>query len=155
MTGPTVHLRPASLADLPAIEQIELQSFAGDRLSHRSLKYLLTRARALKLVAELGGRVVGYIVVLLRSGSTSARVYSLAVDPAARGARIGARLLEAAEQSALSQGRDRVHLEVRADNGAAIHRYREAGYTQFASEPDYYQDGETALKFAKSLRADK
>ncbi|MGE0625597.1 MAG: GNAT family N-acetyltransferase [Pseudomonadales bacterium] len=155
MTGPTVHVRRAVLEDLAAIERIEQQSFSGDRLSRRSLRYLLTRARAVNLVGELAGRVVGYITVLTRSGSTSARVYSLAVDPEARGVRIGARLLEAAERSVLALGLDRMRLEVRADNGAAIHRYHEAGYTQFGCEPGYYEDGETALKFAKSLRADR
>jgi len=153
MSGNLVHVRPARLTDLVDIDRIEQESFRGDRLSRRSLRYLLTRARAVNLVAELDGRVVGYITVLIRSGSTSARVYSLAVDPDARGARIGARLLDAAERSVLSLGLDRMRLEVRADNGAAIHRYREAGYAEFAAEPGYYEDGETALKFAKSLRA--
>lgn len=153
MTGPTVHVRPAVLEDLPAIDRIEQQSFSEDRLSRRSLRYLLTKARAVNLVAALDDQVVGYITVLVRSGSTSARVYSLAVDPEARGARIGARLLEAAERAVLSRGLVRIHLEVRADNGAAIHRYRAAGYAPFAAEPGYYEDGETALKFAKTLRA--
>lgn len=153
MTEPTVHVRGAELVDLGAIERIEQESFSEDRLSRRSLRYLLTRARAMNLVAELAGRVVGYITVLIRSGSPSARVYSLAVDPEARGARIGARLLEAAEARVLSLGLDSMRLEVRADNGAAIHRYREAGYAQFAAEPGYYEDGETALKFSKTLRA--
>lgn len=155
MTAPTAHVRPAVIEDLPAIDRIEQQSFSGDRLSRRSLRYLLTKARAVNLVAELGGRVVGYITVLVRSGSTSARVYSLAVDPQARGGRIGARLLEAAEHTVRSRGFVRMHLEVRADNGAAIHRYREAGYVQQAVESGYYEDGESALKFAKTLRADR
>lgn len=152
MTRPVVNLRAANLADLPALEGIEQQSFAGDRLSRRSLQHLLTKAHAINLVAERSGRVVGYITVLLRRGSASARVYSLAVDPEARGARIGARLLEAAEEAAAAQNMNRMRLEVRADNGAAIHRYLEAGYGQFATEPGYYEDGDTALKFEKALR---
>ncbi|HEY5647434.1 MAG TPA: GNAT family N-acetyltransferase [Pseudomonadales bacterium] len=152
MNGPVIHLRAADLADLPALEEIEQQSFSGDRLSRRSLRHLLTGAHAINLVAERTGRVVGYITVLLRRGSASARVYSLAVDPEARGARIGARLLEAAEEAAAVQGMAWMRLEVRADNGAAIHRYLEAGYGQFATEHDYYEDGETALKFEKALR---
>lgn len=152
MTTSAPRLRPGTIADLPALESIEQASFTGDKLSRRSLRHLLTRAHAFNLVAEREGRVVGYVSVLLRRGSDIARVYSLAVDPAARGERIGARLLADAEQAAKRAGCARVRLEVRADNGAAIHRYLEAGYVRFAMVPGYYEDGETALKFEKPLK---
>ncbi|MGD8416238.1 MAG: GNAT family N-acetyltransferase [Pseudomonadales bacterium] len=147
----SVRLRPGTLADLPSVESIEKASFSGDQLSRRSLRHLFSRAHALNLVAEREGRVVGYISLLLRRGSDIARVYSLAVDPAARGERIGARLLAEAERMAGRAECARMRLEVRADNGAAIHRYLEAGYVQFAMAPGYYEDGEAALKFEKPL----
>ena len=46
-----------------------------------------------------------------------------------------------------------MHLEVRADNSAAIRFYERQATAPSASGADYYEDGTTALLFARQLAA--
>jgi len=158
MSSASCTVREARLADLDRLVEIETRAFSGDLLSRRALRYLITRAQAITLVAvvqaeaQVAEPVVGYIVVLLRRGSDAGRIYSLAVDPDWRGRQIGGILLEQAEERLRRERRHRIRLEVRSDNEAALRRYHGAGYEVVGSEPGYYEDGETALKMEKDLR---
>ena len=70
-------------------------------------------------------------------------------DEAGRG--LGGHLLAAAERLAHKRGADRLRLEVRADNKAAIRLYARSGYVRFARIDDYYEDGQAALRYEKPL----
>ncbi len=83
-----------------------------------------------------------------------ARLYSLAIDPAARGRGLGSELLERAEAAALKAGKAVLRLEVRPDNSAAIRLYEEAGYRAFGRYLDFYADRSPALRFEKRLAGD-
>ncbi|MFN3919871.1 MAG: hypothetical protein ACK4JF_06230, partial [Methylohalobius sp.] len=52
-----ITIRPARLEDLDRLVQIENRSFTTDRFSRRTFRYLLTRANAVTLVAEAGGKI--------------------------------------------------------------------------------------------------
>ncbi|MEN3974857.1 N-acetyltransferase [Emcibacter sp. SYSU 3D8] len=147
----THRIRPATLADIPAMVRLEQISFPGDRLSVRSLRRLVREGRAICLVAEVEEHVVGDAVVLLRRGSRSARLYSVAVDPARRKAGIGTALMAEAERLAVSSGRDVMRLEVREDNVAAHRRYLATGYVTVGSKPGFYDDGAAAISMKKRL----
>ena len=149
-SAPT-RIRSAELADLDALVEIENRCFDSDRLSRRSFRHLLTRGRAATLVAESGGVVVGYVLVLFSHGTLHARIYSLAVDPAARGQGLGRDLVEAAEDAAKDQECSEIRLEVRKDNAEAIGLYESLGYRRFGVLADYYDDHEDALRYRKSL----
>ena len=144
-------IRSAELTDLDALVAIENRCFDTDRLSRRSFRHLLTRGRAATLVAESGGVVVGYVLVLFSHGTLHARIYSLAVDPAARGLGLGRDLVEAAEDAAKDQECSEIRLEVRKDNAEAIGLYESLGYRRFGVLADYYDDHEDALRYRKSL----
>jgi ribosomal protein S18 acetylase RimI-like enzyme len=144
-------IRPASLADIPAMVRLEEISFPGDRLSASALRRLIREGRALCLVAEQDGKLAGDAVVLTRRGSRSLRLYSVAVDPALRGAGIGTALLLEAERWALSTGHDEIRLEVRVDNDAAIRRYLAIGYRVTGRKADFYADGAAATVMKKRL----
>ena len=81
-----------------------------------------------------------------------ARLYSLAVDPQARGLGL-ARSLVAAEAEALRRGAAALTLEVRVDNEAAIRLYEALGYRGLGRRSDYYEDGADALRYEKPLTA--
>jgi ribosomal-protein-alanine acetyltransferase len=149
-SAPT-RLRAAELADLDALVAIENRCFDTDRLSRRSFRHLLTRGRAATLVAEHGGAVVGYVLVLFSHGTLHARIYSLAVDPAARGLGLGRDLVEAAEDAAKDQECSEIRLEVRKDNEEAIGLYESLGYRRFGVLAGYYEDHGDALRYRKSL----
>lgn len=144
-------IRDAGLADLPALLRLEELCFRWDRLSRRSFHHLLTKGHAFTLVAETGGAVRGYALVLVNGATALARLYSFAVDPAARGLGIGSALLAAAEARAREEARAVMRLEVRADDVRVVELYRRAGYADFERIPDYYEDSGDALRMEKSL----
>lgn len=144
-------LRPARAADAIALHDLELRSFPGDRMSLRQLRFHLRSPRARLLVAELDGVLVGAATVLLRARSRQARLYSIAVDPQARGLGLGQALLAGAEQVAREAGAGSLHLEVRQDNRAAIRLYERRGYRRTGQRARYYDDGADAFCYAREL----
>jgi ribosomal protein S18 acetylase RimI-like enzyme len=144
-------IRPATLEDLDTLVAIENRSFVIDRFSRRSFRYLLTKANAVNLVDERDGKVRGYVTLLFNTGTSLARLYSLAVDPDARHLGIGSALTAAAEQSALDHECITLRLEVRKDNSDSIRLYKKLGYKEFGVLPDYYEDHMEALRFEKNL----
>ncbi len=149
---PEVRLRPARARDLDALVCLEETSFAGDRLTRRSLRRFLASPRAPVLVAEgPGGTVLGSAVVLRRRGSGVERLYSLAVAPEARGSGVGGALLDHLLARAVLRGTRAVRLEVREDNGAAIGLYRSRGFHETGRTPGYYADGAAAVRMERPL----
>lgn len=146
-------LRPATIDDVAGLLEVESRAFTQDRLSRRSFHHLLTKGHAACLVVEDGGRLLGYALVLLRRTTALARLYSLAIDPAARGRGLGAALLDAAERAAHDEGALFLRLEVRPDNAAAIALYQARGYRHFGRYLDFYEDHADALRFEKRLGA--
>ncbi len=95
--------------------------------------------------------VLGYHLVTVRKGSRVARLYSIAVEAAARGAGLGRRLLADAEAVASALERGVLRLEVREDNAAAIRLYEASGYRLIGRHVAYYADRADALRYEKSL----
>jgi len=143
-------IRPACARDVESLARIERTAFATDRLSPRSLRRLVARPTAILLVAEANGAIAGYALVLLRRDSRTARLYSLARDPAAPPG-LGGRLLEAAEAAARAWDRTALRLEVGKSNINALRLYERRGYRVTGSRPGYYEDGSTALLMRKPL----
>ncbi|MAW87781.1 MAG: GNAT family N-acetyltransferase [Phyllobacteriaceae bacterium] len=148
----TTALRRATQSDIDQLVLLENTVFDADRISRRSFRQLIDRETAETIVAESGGRICGYAMVLFRKGTAVARLYSIAVLPSAGGSGLGARLLEAAEDAAFGHGRMVLRLEVREDNTRAIGLYERRGYRRIGRYLDYYADHTTALRYEKLLR---
>jgi ribosomal protein S18 acetylase RimI-like enzyme len=153
LTDADLRIRPAQAADLDGLMGLETAAFASDRLTRRRLRALAGSLSTILLVAGSAGALTGYVLVLTRRNSRAARLYSLAVAPAAAGQGIGSRLLAAAEVAARARGADEIRLEVRLDNGAAIKLYQSRGYRNVGRREDYYADGMAAVRYARDLRA--
>lgn len=149
--GTDIHVRAGALSDLAALLELENRSFSTDRLSRRSLRHFLVSPHAALIVAEGGGALAGYALILFRPRSAIARLYSIAVAPHLGGAGIGPRLMAAAEAAALARGRRAMRLEVHDHNTRAIARYEKSGYRLFGRHRDYYDDHGDALRFEKPL----
>ncbi|WP_269617945.1 GNAT family N-acetyltransferase/peptidase C39 family protein [Zhongshania sp. BJYM1] len=145
-------IRSALKDDLDALENIEQRCFSGDKLSRRSFKSLIKPGAHSTSVILSNESPCGYSIVLFRTGTSLARLYSIALDPSYRGQGLAQQLLAHAE----TQARDRdclfMRLEVRIDNPAAIALYEKLGYSAFDRIDDYYEDGCTALRFEKRLQ---
>lgn len=149
-----VRLTPAGPAHLQAIIDLESRSFTPtDRFARSTWRHLLGPARArgssVTLLAWSGGKVVGALNVLLRRGGVTARLYSLAVDPACRGQGIGGLLVRGLARR-LSTNITTLSLEVRHDNAAARALYERLGFTLHESLPAYYPDGGDGVRLRAS-----
>lgn len=150
-SGSRAVIRGAKLTDAADLERIEAVSFAGDRLSRRSLNHHLQSPTADVFVAELAKAIVGYAMMFYRRTSSVGRLYSIATLPAARGKGVAAGLMAACERAARKRGCETLRLEVREDNAGAIGLYEKLGYERFGRYEDYYEDGAPALRFDKPL----
>ncbi len=152
MVGRVGASRPAEPRDLDGLVALENAAFASDQLDRRALRHAIRSHSILALVTEgEAGGIAAYALIETRRGSQLGRLSSIAVSPAAAGRGTGRALLRDAEAAAAEAGCRRLRLEVRADNAAAIRLYGREGYALIGREPDYYEDGETALKFEKAL----
>ena len=145
-------IRSGLAADLPRLAEIENRAFAGDRLSRRALaRHLRSPTAALIVAAAPPDRAVAYALLLFRATGRHARLYSVAVDPEARGLGLARLLMASAEAEARRRGASALRLEVRLDNAAAIRLYEALGYQRFGRRSGYYQDGADALRYEKPL----
>jgi len=148
---PASAIRRAVLGDVPELVRIENASFPGNRLDRRRFRYLLARAHGVILVDAIGALLRGYILLLFRSNSPVARVYSIASAPEYLGRGVAAGLLRAAERLALDHGYTHQRLEIRADNAPSLALFKARGYAPFGRHAGYYHDGMDALRLEKTL----
>lgn len=102
------------------------------------------------LVADIGGKVVGYIAIMDLDRKTS-KIVSFAVKREFRGKGIGKRLLSKAIERCREKGRSRMLLEVRVSNYVAQNLYKKMGFRVVEVIPNYYHDGEDAYLMALDL----
>jgi ribosomal protein S18 acetylase RimI-like enzyme len=147
----SVSVRRGRPTDLDELSDLENQVFSVNRMSRRSLRWLLASPSAEVLIAEAQADFAGAAVVLFRANSRIARLYSLAVVPRLTGRGIGSALIAAVEKAARSRKCRFVRLEVHEKNHGAIVCYRKAGYQQFDRRHEYYEDKGHALRFEKRI----
>jgi ribosomal protein S18 acetylase RimI-like enzyme len=153
----SIRIELASSDDWTALCQLEDASFPGDRISARSWRALLVSLSATVTVARessnsgSSGRIVGAAVVLQRAGTSVARLYSIAIAAHMRGRGVSAALLEDATQRMRDAGAAVLRLETRVDNMAAQNLFVRSGFVQRGRKMAYYEDGEDALLYQKSL----
>lgn len=144
-------IRTATLTDVDALLSLEARCFDSDRLSRRSFRHMIRQANADVLVHESEETLDAYALVLYHKGTHLARLYSIAVDPGARGRGLGKAVLAAAENNALERGCISMRLEIRSDNPGAAKLYRDSGYREFGKYLDYYEDHADAVRMEKGL----
>jgi [ribosomal protein S18]-alanine N-acetyltransferase len=158
-------LRPMTAADLPAVAALEQALFPDDAWTPQMLASELASVPDGRyyLVAEAGGRIVGYAGLLAPppsppgppgrrglgrraprhepGGQADVLTMAVAVDHWGRG--IGSALLTALLTEAASRGCADVFLEVRADNPRAQGLYRRHGFVAVGLRRGYYQPSGT------------
>ena len=119
-------IRLRALADAPAAFSTTLAEWSGAADSEERWRSRLEHV-ALHVLWLAHGEAVGMISATEPTdGAVS--LLSLWVDPAHRGHGVGEGLVEFVRQWAITCGADRVALEVRDDNVAAIRRYERSGF---------------------------
>ena len=104
------------------------------------------------VVLESEGEVVGYAI--MSSAAAEGHILNLCVDISRRRAGFGRQLLNYLLAEACSRQLQRLILEVRPSNDAAVALYEDSGFTRLGVRKDYYRalDGrEDALVFVREF----
>lgn len=146
-----IEITPAQLSDVAELFTIENSVFnhADGLLSRRAFTYHIKKENLL-LMCKNDGRIVGYILVFCPKNKTYARLYSLAVLSEFRKNSIANKLMcEALEM--IDKKYKRMFLEVRKSNHGAISLYERFHFARVREIPEYYHDGESALKMCRDI----
>lgn len=148
-------LRDYRDSDFDTLWRIDQECFPPDLAYSRiELAGYIRRPSSVTLVAELEGKVAGYIVAE-RGGRKVGHIITLDVRAPARRAGLGAKLMSAAEKRLRALGCPSVLLEVAVTNAGAIAFYHRLGYTTLATIPKYYNARTDALLLGKKLATPK
>ncbi|WP_456483056.1 ribosomal protein S18-alanine N-acetyltransferase [Methanopyrus kandleri] len=150
--GRRVVVRRAKRSDIPEVVEIEERAFPKSPYPTYVFLYNLSNNPEGFLVAEVGGKVVGYVIFELRPWLGEGHIVSIAVHPNYRRTGIGTILMREAERKIAEAGYETVRLEVRESNFPARRFYERLGYREERREHGYYSDGETAVIMVKKLK---
>lgn len=143
MTSPLV-VRAATMADVAAIVALEASAFPLDPWSENLVAEGVSGSLPTVeyVVAELAGEFAGHAVVSIVD---VAELQRIAVLPSSRRVGAASAMLAAVRDLAREGGAERLLLEVREDNAAALGFYARHGFVELAKRVRYYRDGTTAL----------
>lgn len=141
-----VPMKPSHVPQIAALEKLCF----SDPWSEASVAAECENPLSLWLVAELDGKVAGYIGS--QSVPPEADVLNLAVAPDCRRQGLGRKLLCTLTELLHSRGIEALFLEVRPTNQAALALYSDLGFVQVGRRPKYYvNQTEDALILRKEL----
>lgn len=145
-----VIIREYSVKDFKEVLEIDSEAFNPRNPSFDVYIYL-TYGTDL-FVAEIGNKVVGYVVTMEVDKFTG-KIVSIAVRKEFRGKGIGEALMRKAIERLIMRGKQKIALEVRVSNKVAQQLYRKLGFKIVETIPKYYSDGEDAYYMVLSLTA--
>lgn len=148
---PEPQIRPARRRDLDAVLGIEREHFTVPWNREYLAAELRNRlAHFFVACAGEGGEVAGYLLFWRLAGEIE--LHRIAVAPARLRRGIASRLLDRLLEAGRAWGCERVVLEVRASNRAAIAFYERRGFSLAGRRRGYYsRPDEDALVYALSL----
>jgi len=116
----------------------------------------LDAPRVERLLLVEAGRRVGFALVAQHRGlgfwrSVSAELVAIALEPDARGRRLGSQLLRAAEDEARAWQAHEMRLHTALENTVARSFFATAGYREREGRITHYPNGQRAIELRRSL----
>ncbi len=139
---PRVEWRPMRSTDVVYVAALEAQIHAAPWTAGNFRDALAAGYAA--QVAERGGRVVAFGVMMLAPGE--AQILNVSVVPDARRAGLGRELVLRFVDDAARMGAGQVFLEVRVSNTPAIALYEGAGFVRIARRAGYYPGASAGVR---------
>jgi ribosomal-protein-alanine N-acetyltransferase len=148
-----IRLRGAVESDVSEMFRLEQMCFDSEAFSKDQLRYLVRTKTSISYVAECNGDFAGFIIGLTIRGKSGryGRVYTIDVDKKYRCIGIGRILLLELLKGLKAAKCKKCFLEVKMDNAGAISLYEKAGFEKLYTIPDYYSNGDHAIKMMKVL----
>jgi len=152
-------IRRVEISDLIPVMEINLKTLP-EHYSDYFYESLLVEIPEAFLVAEIGGKHVGYIMCKTEYGFSNFKklgfvkkghMVSVAVLHDHRKKGIGRVLVEESIKGIKSKKCDEFHLEVRCSNNEAVRMYEKLGFVIRQQLNAYYRDGEDAYLMAIEL----
>jgi len=158
-TGGEYSVRPCTPEDIPSVinvNSVTLPEHYSDYFYYEILKDFPHTF----LIAEMEGRVAGYIMCRMEYGLSMTKrfglakkghIISVAVLEEYRNKGIGSKLIQQAMEEIKTESGKECYLEVRITNEGAIELYKRIGFKVTSTLHGYYKDGESAYTMAISL----
>ena len=135
--------------DILKISELEKEIFSGEAWSYKTLATAFKAPAFLGVLCEDGGEIAGYGGVSI--AADSADIGNIAVAEHYRNSGIGTALLQKLCEKAKERDVEKVFLEVRVSNSAAMQMYLKCGFVGAYARPRYYPDGEDCLVMVRKL----
>ncbi len=142
-----VCIREVSLGDLSEVYEIEKLSFKDPYPLDLLHTFAVLNSDTF-LVAVKDGRVVGYVIGVLR-WDVIGHILNIAVHPCYRRKGLGELLMREIMDVFRKKGARVFRLEVRVSNLAAQRLYEKLGFKKEYTIPNYYSDGEACYVMFK------
>jgi len=152
-------IRRCEEGDLPSVIDINMAALP-EHYSDYFFESILRELAEAFIVAEIDGKVVGYIMCKLEFGFSNFRklgfvkkghVVSVAVLEEHRGKGLGKALMLEGINGVMHRKSDEIYLEVRVSNTEAIKMYEKLEFEIKSRLRSYYRDGEDAYLMALEL----
>jgi ribosomal-protein-alanine N-acetyltransferase len=137
--------QPGDVAQMEEIARSAPEAAGWTRNAFKSMEMAGERG----WVIETESRVTGFVVV--RVVLSEAEILNLAIEAPQRRSGQASRLLEEVLITLRRAGVQRIFLEVRASNAAAIAFYQRHGFAEIGRRPGYYRDPDEAALCMKKI----
>lgn len=153
------NIRRCEDKDLPSVIDINMAALP-EHYSDYFFESILKELPEAFIVAEIDGKIVGYIMCKIEFGFSNFRklgfvkkghVVSVAVLEEHRGKGLGKALMLEGINGVIQRKADEIYLEVRVSNTSAIKMYEKLRFETKSRLKSYYRDGEDAYLMALEL----
>ena len=142
-------IRKCKYEDILSVSELEKECFKGESWSFGTIASAFENPSYEMLVAEEDGEILGYGCTCTTLDTCD--LENVLVAEEYRRGGVGKSILNALLDNAKERGAEKVFLEVRVSNSAALMLYLSCGFKGVYARTRYYSDGEDCLVMVREL----